>query len=285
MKINADTKISELLKADDDMVDFIMSIHPKFSKLSNPFLRKAIAPRVTVRDAARIAGMPVEELLNKLAEKGFEIETGEPATGEVPVNDCHMASHYRLKRIPAAEMLEQNKDPFDVIRRALLELQPGEAVEVVLDFIPAPLIDIFSKQGFEWCVENKDGMYHTYFYRPSRKKSWWQKIKEIFTGKGTKETSVETFTAGNDADFEELLEKYKDKMEKIDVRDLEMPQPMMTILEKLKTLPEGKALYVDHKRIPQFLLPELEKTGYRWAAKRINPDYTQMIIYKPALHD
>ena len=285
MKISANTKISQLLKADDDMVDFIVSIHPKFSKLANPFLRKAIAPRVTIKDAARIAGMPVEKLLEKLAEKGFEIDTEAASETAVAEEKCDKPPFKKVHIIRANEMLDAHTDPFDTIRKALLALQPGEAVDVVLDFIPVPLIDIFAKQGYAYCTEKKDGMYHTYFYKKPEPAGFWQKLKSLFGGSRHQAATERNEMTADEKEFDRLMEKYRNNLQKIDVRDLEMPQPMMKILETLKTLPEETALYVDHKRIPQFLLPELEKAGYRWATKRINPDYTQMIIYKPAGND
>jgi len=72
-------------------------------------------------------------------------------------------------------------------------------------------------------------------------------------------------------------------MPEVDVRDLEMPMPMQTILEKIEQLPEGYALFVHHKRIPQFLLPELKKRNFSYVAREIDPDYTQLIVYKPSL--
>ena len=59
-----------------------------------------------------------------------------------------------------------------------------------------------------------------------------------------------------------------------------MPSPMKTILENIEVLPKGQALYVHHKRVPQFLLPELKKRNYHYTYKTINPDYTILIIYK-----
>ncbi len=47
-----------------------------------------------------------------------------------------------------------------------------------------------------------------------------------------------------------------------------MPLPMHTILEALKTLPNDKALFVYHKRIPVFLLPELEEQAVQLPYQR-----------------
>lgn len=52
--------------------------------------------------------------------------------------------------------------------------------------------------------------------------------------------------------WNEIAEKYKGNMIDIDVRNLEMPQPMHKILESLEELPEGKALFVRHKKFRFF---------------------------------
>jgi TusA-related sulfurtransferase len=288
MEITPETKISRLLKEDPDMVDWITEIHPKFSKLSNPFLRKAIAPRVTVRDAARIANIPVENFLEKLSEKGFQTRMSAPGSTEKYVTECKIPHRYKIISINAAALLEQNADPFDPVNRALQNLQPGEAVEIKLDFIPVPLIDIFSRQGFNHCTLKKEDYYLTYFYKEKNTNSLWDKIKSFIKMKPSGKKSSESkkmHTAPPQEDFDRLKEKFKDKTREIDVRDLEMPQPMMTILEKLKTLPADHALFVHHKRIPQFLIPELEKRNYLWVSKKIHDDYVQMLIYKNKTND
>jgi len=286
MKINAGTRISELLKAGDDMLDFIISLHPKFSKLSNPFLRRSIAPRVTVRDAARIAGMDVNDLLRKFADKGFEVEYEAVPAEPLVEENCDIYRQYKIIPVPAAKMLADKQDPFDTIRKTLLELRPGEAVEIILDFIPAPLIEIFGKQGYRHCIWFKDGLYHTFFFKPlPEKRGFWQRLKDWLTGRRKPAAAQAEAARPETNDFDDIRNRFAGRMEKVDVRDLEMPGPMMKIKEKLQTLPPDKALFVEHRRIPQFLIPELEKTGYRWVAKRINPDHTQLIIYKPAKND
>jgi len=69
-------------------------------------------------------------------------------------------------------------------------------------------------------------------------------------------------------------------MVELDVRHLEMPMPMVTILESLETLKEGEALFVHHQRLPQFLLPELENRRYIWASKVVDEGNTKLIIFK-----
>ena len=278
MKIDKNTKISELLKINDGFLETVKQIHPKFSKLSNPMLRKALAPRVSIADASRIAGISVNEFLKKLEEQGCEVVYEDEPQNADYVTECDLTDRYKPVRVDARKMLEQNIDPFDTIHKQLKNLAPGEALEVVLDFIPVPLIQIFGKQGYKHCTLLKDGIYYTYFYKPFKKPGFFEKIKRLF-GKEKPQRQASA-TGVKEEDFNTVEERFKGKMKKIDVRDLEMPQPMMTILEQLETLPPDEALFVEHKRIPQFLLPELEKKNYLWTTKKLNDSHTQMIIYK-----
>jgi len=59
-----------------------------------------------------------------------------------------------------------------------------------------------------------------------------------------------------------------------------MPEPMTTILEELEQLPEGFALFVDHKKVPQFLLPELEERNFEIHFKKRSIDHLQLLIFK-----
>jgi hypothetical protein len=59
-----------------------------------------------------------------------------------------------------------------------------------------------------------------------------------------------------------------------------MPLPMHSILESLEKLPIEKALFVYHKRIPVFLLPELEEQGFSYRIKEINDAEVHLLIYK-----
>jgi len=55
---------------------------------------------------------------------------------------------------------------------------------------------------------------------------------------------------------------------------------MHTILEALETLPAEKALFVYHKRIPVFLLPELQERNLSYRVKEISETEVHLLIYK-----
>lgn len=75
MIINANTKISKVLKENAAALEAIISINPKFEKLRNPLLRKLMAARTSIGMAAKIAGFDVEKFYQKLKPLGFDIDT------------------------------------------------------------------------------------------------------------------------------------------------------------------------------------------------------------------
>ena len=107
-------------------------------------------------------------------------------------------------------------------------------------------------------------MVHAYFYkRPDVNTEVRVEVKDVAV-------------AWND-----IAEKYKEDMVEIDVRNLEMPQPMHKILEALEVLPEGKALFVHHKKIPVFLLPELADRKFEYRLNEKGEGNIEMIIFRP----
>jgi len=54
----------------------------------------------------------------------------------------------------------------------------------------------------------------------------------------------------------------------------------MAILAALEKLPEDKALFVYHKRIPVFLLPELRERKFDYRIKETAPNEVHLLIFK-----
>lgn len=58
-------------------------------------------------------------------------------------------------------------------------------------------------------------------------------------------------------EFEDFVGKFSAEINQIDVRHLEMPMPMITIVNELKNLNQSHALLVTHHKVPQILLNDL----------------------------
>ncbi|RZJ82754.1 MAG: DUF2249 domain-containing protein [Chryseobacterium sp.] len=80
--------------------------------------------------------------------------------------------------------------------------------------------------------------------------------------------------------FDLVLSRFEpQKIIYLDVCHLEMPQPMLLIIEHIEKLGAGEALYVYHKKIPVFLLPELDQRGLSYLLNRKSAVKFDILIY------
>jgi TusA-related sulfurtransferase len=271
MVITADTKISKIIQYDKNVIDVIASINKHFRKLKNPILCKMLASRVRVADAAKIGGITTEAFLKKLQENGYDVDFGETTVTE-PAQQSNTHKKEKtmdktnLVTLDARPILAGGVDPFDDIMKTLKTMSDNQTLLIINTFEPIPILNILKKRGYEYETERPEqGVVHTY-------------LKRVSTPAAT-QTTTEKKPAEEDT-FENIETRFNGKMKEIDVRDLEMPMPMVTVLEELEKLPEGEALYVHHKRLPQYLLPELENRGYKLVQKPIDENNLKLIIYK-----
>jgi uncharacterized protein (DUF2249 family) len=267
MTINANTKIAPILKQNANALEAIISISNKFEKLRNPLLRKVMAGRTTLSMASRFGGCRLDDFYEKLEPLGFEIDRQTKPVEEKkkPVPQFILSiSKEKLKELDVRPVIASGRDPLNIIMQKVKTIQSGEVLKIVNTFEPTPLIMLLQKRGFETYADKiSDDHVETYFYKSS--KADQPEIKQ---------------DAAPPTDWDQILEKFTDEIKIIDVRHLPMPQPMITILETLDTLPPNTALYIYHKRIPVFLLPELEQRGFEHRIKEISDGEVHLMIFR-----
>jgi hypothetical protein len=59
-----------------------------------------------------------------------------------------------------------------------------------------------------------------------------------------------------------------------------MPQPMLRIIANLEELAVDELLYVHHKKLPVFLIPELTKRGLTFLFHHKSDQELELLIYK-----
>ena len=260
MKVTENTKISKIIKENNKAIDAISSINPHFKKLKNPFLRKILASRVSVKDAAKIGGVKVEEILKRLEAIGFKVNYTS-TTIKKNKNKTPVISKSIQQSLDVRPIIALGVDPFQTILKITNKLNVGEVLEIINSFEPIPLINILAEKGFKTKTIQKDDLFYTYF----------EKIED-FKVNDTSNISANL--------FEETYKKYIGKMKYLDVRFLEMPEPMHQILNTIEVLPNDNCLVVEHKKIPQFLLPELEKRNYEILYNKKSEIHYQLLIFK-----
>ena len=143
-------------------------------------------------------------------------------------------------------------------------IQPGETFCIINSFEPVPLIELLEKRNFE-CVSVQHGEleFHTFFTRKENKYAFTEELNSSYN-------------------WQDVEEKFKDHCRFVDVRQMNAPLPMITILEELKELPAGYALHVHHKRVPVHLLPEIGDRGFNYALKETGKDEVHLMIFRAA---
>ena len=267
MKIEKNTKISKILKENPESLDAIASINKHFKKLRNPLLRKMLASRVSIADAAKIGGVSPDVFFDKLKDYGFDPEI---ELNEINKNTENHIEMEKFKKENVVQMdvrptIKAGNDPFKEIMAAIKTLPEKAVLEIINVFEPIPLINNLRDKGFMSFTERPtEGGVHTFFKKTSESK--------------TEETPDIQHT--DLSSFELKAAEFGENIKTIDVRDLEMPMPMATILEEVEILPESHALFVHHKRIPQFLLPELKKRDFTILSNEIDENNLNLLIYK-----
>ena len=139
MKLTPGTNVYELTETYPFLVDHLAQVSPKFQALKSPVLRKTLGRMASLGKAARIADMPVEDLLRDLARE-IEARTGEkvevdlsshPATPEQRrealkkiIQDLHAGAPVEELKARFAELIA-GVDPTEISRMEQELVQEG----------------------------------------------------------------------------------------------------------------------------------------------------------------
>lgn len=265
--ITKDMKISKILELYPQALQVLTNFSPHFKKLNNKLLRKTLASRVTVEQAAKIADVDLYSLLfelNKSINIEYKSTTNNKETmieNTAPKEKPEILQNLRSEKIIKLDVrpiLDSGKDPFLEIMSAVKSLKDDQVLNLINSFEPLPLYNVMKNKGFEHWTEKEGNVFNVFFY------------------KGTESTNqnagVEHSSNDNSFDYENVIE--------IDVRDLVPPEPMMKILENISKVDEKTVMVVHHHREPMMLYPKLEERGYEAVTNKINDNYYKVVITK-----
>ncbi len=169
--IEPSTKVAALLERYPQLEDVLIGIAPPFKKLKNPLLRKSVAKVASLRQAAAVARLGVNELVNRLrAEVGQEPiaseDVGDPVSYLSSQPDWFDTAKI-VASINEQETGDQDTMTLATVLQKAAHLQPTEIVELVTTFLPAPGIDVMRSKGFlVWSVQEDPELFKTYFSKP-----------------------------------------------------------------------------------------------------------------------
>jgi uncharacterized protein (DUF2249 family) len=248
--ISADMTVGRLLEERPDLIEVLVSQHPRFAQLCDR-RRRAIAARVTLAEAAGMAGMPVDELLARLGRVAHEGAAGAgpgmiPAPASASRPDVPVSKQVHLD---VREDIRRGQEPLARIMAAVKSLGVGQVLVLRAPFEPVPLYGALGRRGFaHWTERRADDDWSIWFHR-------------VDVG----ESAPSPTPAGPASRV-------------IDVRGLEPPEPMVRVLEALERLEPGGAIEVLHERRPLFLYPQLDARGFAHETDEPEPGAVRIVI-------
>ena len=162
------------------------------------------------------------------------------------MNEPQMAEMGRdVVSLDVCEDIRQGREPFSKIMNAASGLADGQQLRLIAPFEPVPLFHVLVRQGFSHAARQMDdGNWEIVFSRNRAENQ----------AAGDDAAIAKNSVSQTNARAGELLE--------VNARGLEPPQPMVTILEALATLPAGAQLRAWTDRRPIHLLARLEERGF-----------------------
>lgn len=142
------------------------------------------------------------------------------------------------------EDIRAGREPFSKIMAAVAGLAAQESLLIIAPFEPAPLFHVLARQGS--AHESKQtpaGDWQVLFTRIAEEAVIAPPLKVMTSNRGS--------AAAQSAEIVDL-----------DARGLEPPQPLVTILEAIATLPPGATLRARTDRRPMHLYAQLESRGF-----------------------
>jgi hypothetical protein len=168
--ICADTKIGPMLDAYPALEEVLISLAPPFANLRNPMLRRTVAKVATLAQAARVGGLPVNELVRKLRESAGQTLCDSAGAGADADNASEPAWVSRSSvayDLDGDEMLEAGVHPIGKVRNCAQSLGSGEVIRLTTSFRPEPLIEVMREAGMKvYSAETAPARHTTWFAKP-----------------------------------------------------------------------------------------------------------------------
>lgn len=175
--MNGDTRLSKALDAHPEMLEMIVGLKPHdFSRLRNPQMRRFMAPRITLRRVAAMAGISEADLLARINHlTGEEREEPPEITPLPPRQRPSWAEGLQTDTMPWVDVTPQDDaltDPLPPIMAGWKALRPGETLGIKHRWEPQPLYDVWEKLGLDyWSEQVAPDLWQIFVHRPQRKKN------------------------------------------------------------------------------------------------------------------
>lgn len=152
MQITPNTKVYELLKEFPQLEEILLLYSPAFAALKNPVLRKTVAKVTSLQQAAKVAGVDMVEMVNKLRQEvkqpPLQNDCVEESGNDKNMSSAVVADKNITYRLDVRPIIGAGEHPKNIVLEEAEKLQPGQCLELITAFPPIPIIDLLHKRGF-----------------------------------------------------------------------------------------------------------------------------------------
>ncbi len=256
--ILATSNIKKTLDKYPKLKDVLVQLSPKFKKLQTPVVYNTLAKFATFKDAAKVTGVSICEILHSL-NKYLGVE--KKLIERMP--DCisgttDASSNLQGEEITWSEPPERyiyNLDSMPEIIEKVANLDPQQSIVVISVEEPVELLKTVEGLNFKFNVEkNRD--YRVSIFNPAPK-----------------------------VEFDLSWQERKHEFEELDVRTMQT-DPFDIIIKKAYEIPEGKGFVLIQRFEPYPLMNMLSEMGFDYVVERLSPTEVRVYFYKvPDIED
>ncbi len=166
--ITPDSRIGVLLEQYPQLEQKLLQMSPAYSYLRNPILRRTVAKVATLRQVARIGDIPIATLINTLRQAaGIADEwTEQNTTSSTGAAPGWMQDAKVLQTLDARPIIAGGGHPMERVLSEMKDLPAGGIFLLVTPFLPAPLLDIIRKKGYEvWTETKSPALFENYLFK------------------------------------------------------------------------------------------------------------------------
>ncbi len=165
--ITPKSKVLQIIEEYPQLEEELIRYVPAFKKLKNPVLRKTVARVATLQQAAAIANVKVDDLINHLRRQvGQDLYSESEDRGYNTQKPGWFDKKLIAMELNASEMLEKGEHPVNQVISDLKAMESNNIYKLTAPFLPAPLIDKASSLEVDhWVIKESDNSFTIYFFK------------------------------------------------------------------------------------------------------------------------
>ncbi|MBS4014165.1 MAG: DUF1858 domain-containing protein [Bacteroidetes bacterium] len=165
--ITPKSKVLQVIEDYPQLEEVLINYVPVFKNLNNPILRKTVAKVATLQQAAAIANVKVEELVNHLRKEVGQDLFAQSAEHNYITEKPDWFDEKLIKgKLNAKELLDRGEHPVNMVIAEIKALPDNSIYMLEAPFLPAPLIDKASSLLYKhWVLKESENSYIIYFYK------------------------------------------------------------------------------------------------------------------------